>query len=98
MDCPIISICIPAYEMGGDGARFLDEALAGIAAQTFQDFEVVVADQSEDDEVSAVCDGWGGHFDIQRLDTRHLARRASSNCNEAMRASRGKIIKILISG
>jgi len=53
---PVLSVCIPAYGMAGKGALYLRDALQSIVAQDFADLEVIVADQSDDDALAAVCD------------------------------------------
>jgi glycosyltransferase involved in cell wall biosynthesis len=94
-EAPFLSLCIPTYEMGGDGARYLDDSLARIAAQDFHDLEVVVADQSEDDAVARICAARAGDLRLRRIDTRATARTSSANTNAAMRAARGQVLKIL---
>lgn len=92
---PLISICIPAYDMGGKGAIFLDSTLATVAAQDYRNYEVIVADQARGGFLNDVCKKWSAHFDLVRVETSHLIGRSSVNCNAAMRAARGNIIKIL---
>lgn len=91
---PQLSICIPAYEMGGDGATFLAHSLGVMTRQSFDDFEVIVSDQSGDDAVEHVC------ASFPTLSLRHLRfadgpRQASANTNNAIRHARGDILKIL---
>lgn len=92
MTNPYLSICIPAYGMGGQGARYLRQSLDVLAGQSLADFEVVVADQSDDDAVAAVCAGYGF---VRHIWTRDLPRQGSANTNAAMQAARGEVLKIL---
>lgn len=92
---PIISICIPAYDMGGQGAEFLLESFEALLRQSFEDFEVIVSDQSEDSGVATVCKAYIDRLDITRLDYRSGQRQAAANTNHAMRHARGEVIKIL---
>lgn len=92
---PGVSVCIPAYEMGGQGAAYLREALDSLARQTCRDFEVVVADQSRGDDVARVCAEAPPGLVLRRIDTRHLRRGSSANANAALDAARGDIVKIL---
>ena len=88
-----ISVCIPAYEMGGEGANFLRHSLDILMHQSFQDFEVIVADQSSNREIEAVCDKYPKY--VRHVRTSHLKHQASANTNAAVDAARGEIIKIL---
>ena len=51
----LISVCIPAYEMHGEGSKFLKRSFDVLKEQTFKDFEVVVSDNSEDDAIKNLC-------------------------------------------
>lgn len=92
---PAISVCIPAYDMGGQGGRYLAQSLERLAAQDFADFEVVVSDQSDTADVADACAAHAGGLAIRRVDYRDGPRQASANCNNAMRHARGHILKIL---
>ena len=45
---PLISVCIPTYEMYGEGYRLLKRNLEILSIQNFKNFEIVVTDNSED--------------------------------------------------
>ena len=92
---PYISICIPAYGMGGQGAEFLLDSFEHLLDQSFEDFEVVVSDQSDDEGVATICKAYGDRLDIVRLDNRAGKRQASANTNNAMRHARGQVLKVL---
>lgn len=99
-----MSICIPAYDMGGQGGAFLAEGLAHLTQQDFTSFEVVVADQSEDQSavpdagplsVAKACRQFQDRLSLRHLDSRTGLRQASDNTNFAMTAATGEIVKIL---
>jgi glycosyltransferase involved in cell wall biosynthesis len=46
---PTVSVVVPCY----NGGRFLDQLLATLGAQTFQDFELVIVDDGSDAETRA---------------------------------------------
>jgi len=91
---PKLSLCIPAYSMGGKGVLYLQASLDIIVGQVFRDFEVVIADQSDNDSVSNLCSSYGD-LRIRHIKTPHLKRQASANTNAAIDASTGDIVKIL---
>lgn len=95
MNAPKISVCIPTYEMGGKGAGFLERALSNLLSQDFDDFEVVVSDQSEDHAVRNLCESWKQDLCIAYFDNSAGKRQASANSNFAIERARGEIVKIL---
>ncbi|APG47076.1 glycosyltransferase family 2 protein [Phaeobacter porticola] len=92
---PAITICIPAYAMGGEGASYLADSFDHLCAQSFGDFDVVVSDQSDDQAVAEVCAAYGNRLTVTHLWNRDGARQASANVNNAMHHAKGEIIKIL---
>lgn len=50
---PEVSVVIPAFR-----PRFLDTAISSVLAQTFADFELLVSDDSDGDQVEAVVAKW----------------------------------------
>jgi len=95
MSRPHISVCIPVYEMNGFGTSFLAHNLRCLADQDFKDFEVIVADQSRNDEIKHLCAQFAGQMNIKHLVNSKTKRQASANTNYAMKHAEGKIIKIL---
>lgn len=95
MPKPLISVCIPTYDMRFKGAAFLDDSLQHLVRQDFKDFEVVVSDQSDTDAVAHCCSKFSDRLNIRRLDFRSGKRQASANTNNAMRSARGEVLKIL---
>ena len=91
---PTISLCIPAYSMGGAGVQYLRHSLDVILKQEFLDFEVIVADQSDDALIRDLCNSLADPR-IRHIDTRHLKRQASANTNAAIDAATGEVVKIL---
>lgn len=50
-----ISIGIPVYECHGMGWLYLSELLNSISKQSYKDVEVVISDQSTDDNIFNLC-------------------------------------------
>ena len=51
-----VSVCIPCYEMHGNGAIHLRRSLDMLSLQTWKNFEVVVSDHSKSDLIKDCCD------------------------------------------
>lgn len=94
-DMPHLSLCIPAYAMGGKGAEFLAQSFDVLAQQSFQDFEVIISDQSDDEAVADVCARYADRFAVRHIWNREGKRQASANVNNAIRQAKGEIVKIL---
>lgn len=92
---PLISVCIPAYEMHGKGPGFLRESLDRLASQTFQNFDVVVSDNSTTNVIKEVCDEYASRLAIRYFKNHDPLHGMSSNVNNAVQNATGKIIKIL---
>lgn len=91
----MLSICIPAYEMNGVGSKFLRENLSWLTRQKAKNFEVVVSDQARDNSISTVCAQFADSLTMRYVRGDEVARNASANVNNAIRHSRGDIVKIL---
>ncbi|MGC1495061.1 MAG: glycosyltransferase family 2 protein [Sulfitobacter sp.] len=94
-DVPTLSVCIPAYEMAGKGAAYLEATFATLAKQTLVNFDVVVSDQSSDAHIEALCQSWQSKLDIKHIWFKDGPRQASANVNNAMRHATAPLIKIL---
>ena len=55
-----LAIVIPAYK-----ARFLDQTLASVAAQTRRDFTAYVGDDASPEGLGEICARWQGRFDLR---------------------------------
>ena len=90
-----ISICIPTYEMGGYGVEYLNHSLNILSKQTYQDFEIVISDQSENNDIKDLCEKWKLRLNIKHVFYREGLRKSSSNINNASKYASGDIIRIL---
>jgi len=86
----LISICIPAYKR----TEFLERLLGSIARQIFRNFEVIVTDDSPDQEVKTLCEKYEGQFQL-RYFRNARALGSPENWNEAIRRSEGAWIKVM---
>ncbi len=90
MSKPFISICIPAYE----NVAFLKRLLDSIAMQTYQDFEVVLTDDSSDDTVANLIDASNYVFPMVYIKNK-VALGSPENWNEGIRNARGEYVKMM---
>lgn len=90
-----ISICIPTYEMKGQGTNFLKFSFEKIKNQTFRNFEVVVSDHSVNDDISNLCLEYSKHFEINYFRNEKKVGSSSANLNYGLTKCKNKIIKIL---
>jgi len=91
-----ISICCPVYTMKNKTAeRFLVEYFSHLMYQTFKDFDVVISDQSEGDNLKTICDTFSHVLDIKYIKNTSNKKNAANNVNNAVKHATGEIIKLL---
>jgi glycosyltransferase involved in cell wall biosynthesis len=85
---PSVSILIPAFR-----PTWINEAIQSALAQTFSDFELIISDDSADDEVEKLVRTWSdGRLQYFRNPTRGAP---GSNRDFLISRARGKYIKFL---
>ena len=92
----MISICIPCYEMGGQGYSLLKRSFDHIQNQTYKDIEVIISDHSTDTEIKKLCDEYSNIFDIKYIKNSLDRGNFASNLNNSIRNASGQIIKLLM--
>ena len=92
---PFFSIAIPTWEINGKGVEYLDYSLNIIAQQTFTDFEVVISDHSQNDDIKNLCETWNKIISVKYYKNDTGRGFIAPNLNNAIKLSRGKYIKIL---
>jgi glycosyltransferase involved in cell wall biosynthesis len=90
-----ISICIPTYEYNGFGKECLEYSFVKIKEQLFEDFEVVISDQSNDFEIRDLCNSWKRKLHIKYIHNKKDIGNAAANMNNAINNCEGEWIKIL---
>jgi len=95
INSPLISVCIPTYEMHNVGHIFLKQSFDILVRQRFKDFDVVISDHSTTDSIERVCIEYKDDLKINYFKNTKQIGSSSSNVNHAMRHARGKLIKIL---
>lgn len=89
-----ISIAIPCYEYNGFGAECLEHSFVQMKEQLFEDFEVVVSDQSFDYKIRDLCNNWKRKLHIKYIHNKETGN-AAQNMNVAISNCDGEWIKIL---
>jgi glycosyltransferase involved in cell wall biosynthesis len=84
---PLVSVLLPTR----DGARYLGEALASLAAQTWPALEIVAVDDGSRDETRSILDAFAGaHANVRVLEGRGNGTAAALDL--AARAARGELL------
>lgn len=93
---PEFSIIAPVYKMKGTySQRFLIEYLSHLSYQTFKDYQVVVPDQSEDDELKDICKTFSYIMNIKHVRNPGTLKTAAANVNFGIKHADGKYVKLL---
>ena len=88
----MISICIPIHNMSGENVRMMTQLLDSIAMQTYTDYNVIVSDQSDGNEIKELC---MKYHNVSWLNNRAGTRVSAANCNNAIINSHGEYIKVM---
>jgi GT2 family glycosyltransferase len=75
--------------------RFLVEYFSHLMYQTLKDFDVVISDQSEGDNLKTICDTFSHVLDIKYIKNTSNKKNAANNVNNAVKHATGEIIKLL---
>ena len=86
----MISVCIPTSKIDRR-EEFFSRCLDSLWGQSFQDFEIVVTDNSDDDIIENICEYYKTNIKYYRNPIKGMAQ----NTNEGIRRAKGELIKIL---
>ena len=90
MAAALISICIPAYK----NPEFLKRLLDSVSIQSFRNFEVIISDDSPDDQIRHLAEAFRNQFSLQYF--RNAAPAGTpENWNLAIRRASGQWIKLM---
>lgn len=90
MEKPKLTVAIPTHQME-DADYFFRRCLDSLWNQSFQDFEIVVTDNSDNHDIKRICEWYKTGIKYYRNPIKGMA----PNTNEAIRRSTGELIKIL---
>jgi len=92
---PFFSICIPTYEMGGIGEKYLSELLESLNTQNFKDFDVIISDHSKGNKIKNLVINANYFFNIRYYKNKIMRGNPSNNLNRTLEIAEGEYIKIL---
>jgi glycosyltransferase involved in cell wall biosynthesis len=88
MNDPLVTVLMTVYNAG----RYLDAAIASIAAQTFRDWEFVIVDDASTDGSPEVAEAWAKRDSRIRV-IRNAVNKGQTPClNQGLREARGRWI------
>ncbi len=90
MPQPFISICIPAYKR----TLYLTRLLNSIEVQSYKNFEVVVTDDSDDEQVADLCKTFASSFTLHYYKN-PLQLGAAANWNQCLGLGSSEWLKIM---
>lgn len=90
-----MSIAVPTWEFNDKGSEFLDDLLRTIEIQHFKDFEVVISDHSQNDDLIDKIKEFDYKFDIVYFKNKNNKGNSPANLNKAIDNCSGEIIKIM---
>lgn len=91
MALPRVSIVIPAFR----NAEYIAQTMDSVLAQTFDDFEVVVADHSSDDATQEILERYTDDRRVRLLGPTPAGGGAPANWNRVTNAARGELLKLV---
>jgi glycosyltransferase involved in cell wall biosynthesis len=87
---PKVTIGLPVY----NGERYLADTLDCLLAQTFEDFELVIADNASTDATAAICTRYAAQDHRIRVITNETNIGVYRNCNKLISLSTGEYFKL----
>jgi signal transduction histidine kinase len=84
-----VSIGLPVY----NGARFLEEAVDALLAQTYADFELIICDNGSSDGTPAICRAYAKRDERVSFHPSDRNRGAAWNYNRALALASGRYFK-----
>ena len=89
MSAPRVTIGIPVHQ----GEQFVDQALRSVREQTYQDLEILIADNGSTDGTEAICRRHAGEDPRVHYFRSEVNRGSSWNFNRLVDLARGELFK-----
>lgn len=89
MATPTVSIGLPVH----NGEAYLEEAIASILGQSFDDFELIISDNASSDRTRAICRSFAQRDERIRYERTEQNRGAAWNYRRVFESSRGRYFK-----
>jgi glycosyltransferase involved in cell wall biosynthesis len=87
----LVSICIPTY----NGTVFIAEAMDSAIAQTYENLEIIVSDDSSEDETLKIIESYKQKTNIPIYINNHQPTGIGANWNNSIKKANGEYIKFL---
>jgi|AGTN01.1.fsa_nt_gi Glycosyltransferases involved in cell wall biogenesis len=85
-----VSVCLPVY----NGAKFLDNAIESICTQSFSDFELIISDDTSQDNSSEIIESWCRKDKRVKYSRNETNQGLYENHNKCMSLAQGEYIKL----
>jgi glycosyltransferase involved in cell wall biosynthesis len=86
---PAVTIGMPVY----NGAKYIEQALDSILAQTYIDFELIISDNASTDETEEICRRYAAADDRIRYSRNPKNLGAAANYNRVIHLARGRYFR-----
>jgi len=88
---PLVSVCIPVY----NGGEFIGPAIESVLGQTFENFELVIVENSSTDQTLEIARQYAKSDSRIRIIANERNIGMEANWNKALSEARGAYIKLL---
>ncbi|MFT4246116.1 MAG: glycosyltransferase [Micrococcaceae bacterium] len=88
---PKVSVVLPCY----NNADFIEQTLASILNQSYEDYEVIVADHSSTDGSAEILNKYADHDKVTVLSPTERSGGALRNWNRVSKVATGKYLKLV---
>ena len=87
---PTVSVIITVYKR----TQYIQQAIQSVLNQTYQDFEIIITDDSNSQQIKAICNAFTSEKLRYRANEINIG--VALNVKIAMQESKGKFIAILM--